>query len=157
MSRNSGVLNAVSFSDLRVSRLGISCALAYAMFFCAPLFAQDKEKDKDKAAETAIAAAKEESSVTEHSVRIGGQTIPYKATASTTLLKNEKDEPVALIFSVAYIRSDVKDASQRPISFVYNGGPGSASLWLDIGAFGPRRVETPNAESAPPPPYKLED
>ena len=62
-----------------------------------------------------------------------------------------------MIFSVAYTRSDVKDLTQRPISFVYNGGPGSASVWLHMGAFGPRRVETPNAESAPPPPYKVED
>jgi len=100
---------------------------------------------------------KEESSVTDHTIRIGGQTIPYKATASTTLLKNDKDEPTAVIFSVAYTKSDIKDLSQRPIAFVYNGGPGSASVWLHMGAFGPRRVMTPNAESAPPPPYKVED
>jgi len=157
MSRNSGVLNAVSFSDLRVSRLGISCALAYAMFFCAPLFAQDKEKDKDKAAETAIAAAKEESSVTEHSVRIGGQTIPYKATASTTLLKNEKDEPVALLYSTAYTRSDIKDANQRPLAFLYNGGPGASSIWVHMGAYGPRRVASVDVGGGIAPPYKLVD
>src|ERR1700722_19967967 len=100
---------------------------------------------------------KEQSSVTEHSIRIGAQTIPYKATASTLLLKNEKGEATASIFSVAYTRSDVKDLSRRPIAFTYNGGPGSSSMWLNMGAFGPRRVLTPNAESAPPPPYKIED
>jgi carboxypeptidase C (cathepsin A) len=102
-------------------------------------------------------AAKEESSVTEHSIRIGGQTIPYKASASTTLLKNEKGEPTALMYSTAYTRSDVKDFSQRPIAFLYNGGPGSASVWLHMGAFGPRRVVTENAAATPPAPYKIVD
>jgi carboxypeptidase C (cathepsin A) len=101
--------------------------------------------------------AKEESSVTDHTIRLGGQTIPYKATAGTILLKNEKGEPTGLIYSVAYTRSDVKDPSQRPISFLYNGGPGSATLWLHMGAFGPRRVSTVDAQFTPPAPYKLVD
>lgn len=95
--------------------------------------------------------------VTDHSIRIGGQTIAYKATASTTLLKDEKGEPTALIYSTAYTRSDVKDFSQRPIAFIYNGGPGSSSIWLHMGAFGPRRVVNSNAGFTPPAPYKLED
>jgi carboxypeptidase C (cathepsin A) len=52
---------------------------------------------------------------------------------SAILLKNEKDEPTALLYSTAYTRSDVKDPSTRPIAFVYNGGPGSASVWLHMG------------------------
>jgi carboxypeptidase C (cathepsin A) len=122
--------------------------------------AQEKEAktvEKEKPAEPTPPPPKEESSVTEHSIKIGGQTIPYKAIAGTILLKNEKDEPQAIIYSTSYIRSDVKDLSQRPISFIYNGGPGSASVWLHMGAFGPRRVLTPNAESTPPAPYKLAD
>lgn len=103
------------------------------------------------------AAPKEESSVTEHTIRIGSQTVSYKATASTILLKNEKDEPVALMYSTAYTRSDAKDLSQRPIAFIYNGGPGSASLWLHMGAFGPRRVVTENAAPTGPGPYQLVD
>ncbi|HZS72116.1 MAG TPA: hypothetical protein VFA13_09785, partial [Candidatus Acidoferrum sp.] len=157
MSRNRGVLNTVVVSELPVSRLAISCALACSMLFCAPLFAQDKEKDKEKAAETAIAAAKEESSVTEHSIRIGGQTIPYKATASTTLLKNEKDEPVALLYSTAYTRSDIKDVNQRPLAFLYNGGPGASSIWVHMGAYGPRRVASVDVGGGIAPPYKLVD
>ena len=98
---------------------------------------------------------KEESSVTDHSIRLGGETIPYKATAGTILLKDDKSEPTAAIYYTAYVRSDVKEASQRPISFVYNGGPGSASVWLHMGAFGPRRVVTPDAESSAPAPYKV--
>jgi carboxypeptidase C (cathepsin A) len=109
--------------------------------------AQDKDaKSADKAAEApASPAPKEESSVTDHSIKIGAQTIPYKATAATILLKNEKDEPIALLYSTAYTRSDVKDPSTRPIAFVYNGGPGSASVWLHMGSFSPKRVATVNA------------
>src|SRR5712692_2608878 len=100
---------------------------------------------------------KEDSSVTDHSIRIGGQTIPYKATASTTLLKNEKGEPTGLLYSAAYTRSDVKDLSARPVSFLYNGGPGSATMWLHMGAFGPRRAYTVDGTFTPPAPYKLVD
>ena len=83
---------------------------------------------------------KEESVATDHTIHINGETIAYTATASTTLLKNAAGEPIGLMYSVAYTRSDVKDLSTRPISFFYNGGPGSASMWLHMGAFGPRRV-----------------
>ena len=119
--------------------------------------AQEKDaKPAEKPPEGAPAAPpKEESSVTDHSIKLGGQTIPYKATAATILLKNEKDEPTALLYFTAYTRSDVKDPSQRPISFVYNGGPGSASIWLHMGSFSPRRVVTVNAGATPPAPYKL--
>lgn len=100
---------------------------------------------------------REEWSVTEHTIQIGGQTIPYKASAGTTLLKNDAGEPTGLLYSVAYTRNDVKDPSKRPVAFLYNGGPGSATMWLHMGAFGPRRVWTVNGEFTPPPPYKLVD
>ena len=78
---------------------------------------------------------KEETWPSDHTIKINGQSIAYKAVASTTLLKDEKGEPTALIYSTAYTRSDTKDFSQRPIAFLYNGGPGSASIWLHMGAF----------------------
>jgi carboxypeptidase C (cathepsin A) len=121
---------------------------------------QEKEKDRPEGAAAAPAitpAPKEESSVTEHSIKIGGQTIPYKATASTTLLKNEKDEPTALLYSTAYTRTDVKDLSQRPLAFLYNGGPGSSSIWVHMGAYGPRRVSSVDVGGEIAPPYKLVD
>src|SRR5882757_3366186 len=123
------------------------------------LHAQEKETktlEKKNPAEPTPPPPKEESSSTDHSIKIGGQTIPYKAVAQTIMLKNEKEEPQALIYSTSYFRTDSKDPA-RPISFIYNGGPGSASVWLHMGAFGPRRVLTANAESTPPPPYKLQD
>ncbi len=118
---------------------------------------ETKTVEKEKPAEPTPPPPKEEASVTDHTIKIGAQTIPYKATAATILLKNEKEEPTALIYYTAYTRTDAKDVFQRPISFVYNGGPGSASVWLHMGAFGPKRVVTSNAEPTPPPPYKLAD
>jgi carboxypeptidase C (cathepsin A) len=126
----------------------------------APFAAQDaardaKPTDSKPASETL--PPKEETSVTDHTIRLGGQTIPYKATAGTILLKDAKDEPTALMFYTAYVRSDVKDTSERPVAFLYNGGPGAASIWLHMGAFGPYRVATANAAATPPPPYQLAD
>jgi carboxypeptidase C (cathepsin A) len=116
-----------------------------------------KAPDAKPADKCDAAATKEESSVTDHSIRIGGQTIPYKATASTTLLKNDKGDATGLLYSVAYTRSDVKDLTQRPVSFLYNGGPGSATMWLHMGAFGPKRAYTIDGSFTPPAPYKLVD
>jgi carboxypeptidase C (cathepsin A) len=116
-----------------------------------------KKEAESKPAAEAAAVPKEESSVTEHSIQIGGATIPYKATAGTILIKDSEGKPTASIFYVAYIRSDIKDLSHRPLAFLYNGGPGSSSVWIQMGAFGPRRVDTTNAAPTPPPPYHLVD
>jgi carboxypeptidase C (cathepsin A) len=142
-------------------------SLTRALFACTLLLSfagssslpQEKDaKPADKPAEaTALAPPKEESSVTDHSIKLGGQTVPYKATAGTILLKNDKDEPEALVYYTAYASSDVKDQAQRPLAFLYNGGPGSSSIWLHMGSFGPKRVSTVNAGVTPPAPYKLED
>ena len=82
--------------------------------------------------------SKEEWSVTDHTLKVGAQTIPYKASAGTTLLKDNAGEPTGLLYSVAYTRSDVRDPSTRPISFLYNGGPG---LRDDVAAHGRVRPE----------------
>ncbi|GAC1616085.1 MAG: S10 family peptidase [Candidatus Acidiferrum sp.] len=143
---------------IRVKHLVAWMVVAFSLsLYCSAISAQEKDlKPGDKPADAPAAVpAKEESSVTDHTIKIGGQTIPYKATAATILLKNEKDEPTALIYYTAYTRSDVKDSSLRPVSFVYNGGPGSSSVWLHMGSFSPRRVITVNADATPPAPYKL--
>jgi carboxypeptidase C (cathepsin A) len=75
-----------------------------------------KPAEGKSAAESAI--PKEESSISDHTIRIGGEMVPYTATAATILLKDEKGEPKASVFYVAYTRRDVKDLSQRPISFL---------------------------------------
>jgi carboxypeptidase C (cathepsin A) len=85
---------------------------------------------------------------------LGGKPIAYTATAATIDLKDAKNETAARMFYVAYT-ADGADPKQRPVTFLFNGGPGSASLWLHMGSFGPMRVETPDAQPAPPPPYRL--
>jgi len=119
--------------------------------------AESTKAPEEKPAAEAAPPPKEESSITDHSIRMGAQTIAYKATAGTILLKDDEGKPNASLFYVAYTRSDVKDLSQRPLAFLYNGGPGSSSVWIHMGAFGPRRVDTVNAEPTPPPPYRMVD
>jgi carboxypeptidase C (cathepsin A) len=130
--------------------------LAFGPFAASAAQAPEKGKEAESKPAPEV-PPKEESSVTEHSIRIAGQTVSYKATAGTILLKDEKSEPTASIYYTAYTRSDVKDLSQRSLAFLYNGGPGSSSVWLHMGAFGPRRVITADAEATPPPPYKVMD
>jgi carboxypeptidase C (cathepsin A) len=100
---------------------------------------------------------KERDVTTHHTVIIDGKTIPYTATAGTIFLRDEKQKPIASVFFVAYTRDDIKDVSKRPITFAYNGGPGSSSVWLQLGGVGPRRIATTDAVFTPPPPYHLEN
>jgi len=142
-------------------RFPVVAFIILSLLFSAPAFAQppatEKPKD-DKAKDDKDKKAPEEKIVaSKHSVRIGGQEIKYTATAGTILLKLEDGTPKASIFYIAYTKDDVSDVSQRPIAFTFNGGPGSASVWLHLGAFGPRRVQMGDAGTLLPPPYKLID
>ena len=132
-----------------------------ACVLAVPLTAQNTApaaSERDTAAKAAAAPIpKEASSVTDHTIRIGSQLVAYRATAATMLLKNEKDEAIGSLYYTAYTRTGAGDPSQRPIAFIYNGGPGSASAWLHMGAFGPRRIVTTDAGPTPPPPYQVVD
>ena len=90
-------------------------------------------------------------------MRIGGQEIKYTATAGTILLKLEDGTPKASVFYVAYTKDDAGDLAKRPVTFTFNGGPGAASIWLHLGALGPRRVQMGDAGALTGPPYKLVD
>src|SRR5882724_5335083 len=105
-----------------------------------PAFADDAPKG-DAAKDAPI--PKELKSTTHHSVSVGGKSLGYDATAGTLLIKNDKDEAVASMFYVAYTSGDNK----RPVTFIFNGGPGSSSMWLHMGSFAPVRVMTPDAAS----------
>ena len=97
--------------------------------------------------------------ITNHTGVFGGKTISYKATAKEIHLKNEKGEPVASIWSVAYTLDANKDMVKRPVSFIFNGGPGSASIWLHMGMLGPQIVKTDSdaIKDDGAAPYKLVD
>ena len=79
-------------------------------------------------------------SVTQGSVIVEGNRINYQADAGTIILKNEMKKPTISMSYVAYFRSGENDLSARPVTFIYNGGPGSSTIWLHMGAWGPRRV-----------------
>ena len=99
----------------------------------------------------------DKSSKTEHSISINGQTLKYTAVAGTLVLRKEDGTPTAGIFYTAYTKDDVADVSKRPITFAFNGGPGSSSVWLHLGSLGPKRVVL-DAEGQPvPPPYRFAD
>jgi carboxypeptidase C (cathepsin A) len=119
----------------------------------------DKSKDEKAKDEKAKDEKKPEEKIvqTKHTIRIGGQEIKYTATAGTILLKLEDGTPKASVFYIAYTKDDVTDLPKRPVTFTFNGGPGSASIWLHLGTFGPRRVEMGDAGALLGPPYKLVD
>ena len=86
--------------------------------------------------------------VTHHTAEIGGRAIPYTATAGTLTIRDDDGKPTASMFYVAYTTG----GANRPVTFLYNGGPGSSTLWLHMGSLGPVRVRTdsPNATGGPP-------
>ncbi len=103
---------------------------------------------------------------TRHSVTIGGKEIKYTVTAGTIVLKEETpdrekesegEKPKAEFFFIAYTRDDVPDRTRRPLTFSFNGGPGSSSVWLHLGVLGPRRVWMDEIGNLPPPPFRLVD
>ena len=126
----------------------------------APAFAQESEKVPSKAEKADDAIPAPNRSVTKHSGTFGGKTVAYTATAGETYLKDKDGKPTASIFSTSYIKDGPKgdrgDPS-RPITFLYNGGPGSGSVWLHMGAFGPKRVHIPDAKDDGAPPYPITD
>ncbi len=95
--------------------------------------------------------------ITHHSVSVGGKTINYTATVAQMPLKNASGETEAHIFYMAYTQDGVADLSKRALTFSFNGGPGSASLWVHMGGFGPRSPKLLPHGAMPPPPYQMKD
>ncbi|RNJ63522.1 MAG: peptidase S10 [Porphyrobacter sp. IPPAS B-1204] len=130
-------------------------ALAAASTFAlaAPTLAQDAPK-----AEAAKPAAAPEAQVRTRDLAgtFGGQRITYKATIADTILSDDAGKPEAVIVTTSYVKTPADPT--RPVFFIYNGGPGSGSVWLQMGAFGPKRVAIPSdARDDGAPPYPLLD
>jgi len=94
---------------------------------------------------------------TKHALTVGEQTLKYMARAGSMALKDEFGEIEAEIFFTSYALEGIKNPAKRPLTFVFNGGPGSASIWLHMGALGPKRVVMEPEGWMPAPPYRYED
>ncbi|HEX5354173.1 MAG TPA: peptidase S10, partial [Rhodanobacteraceae bacterium] len=128
------------------------CTLALTL----PAYAaQHKQADDSKSTAAAKPTPKQRESVTHGSVVIDGQTIHYTATAGTILLRDDKNQPTGLMFYVAYTKDDVRNPQDRPVTFLYNGGPGASSNWLTMSGLGPYKVELANGTPTPPAPYSV--
>ena len=141
---------------------------------------KDKPADADKKADDKSDKEKEPPApvVTDHAITLpGGRVLKYKATAGYLTLrdtsepkdakgkpddKKDESDPLkgkakAQVFFVAYTLDPAPDPATRPVTFSFNGGPGSSSIWLHMGALGPRRAQLTDQGEAPPPPYKIVD
>lgn len=95
---------------------------------------------------------------THHQGTFHGVEVAYRAVVAETILANDEGKPEASLWSIAYLKEDVPVAEERPVTFLWNGGPGSSSVWLHMGAFGPKRVDVPSdARDDGGPPYGLLD
>jgi carboxypeptidase C (cathepsin A) len=125
------------------------------LFTSFPVFAKEKPQTQP----TTRPAGGDNLSVTEHEIKLAGPSaLKYRATAGTLAMKNEAGKHKADVFFVAYEKLPTPDdASTRPVTFVFNGGPGAAAVWLHLGTAGPRRVKFSDEGLALAPPSKLVD
>src|SRR5438132_1665779 len=93
---------------------------------------------------------------TRHTINLAGQSLDYRAVAETIGLTDRKGEPTASVYTVSYL-AEPPVGTQRPVAFVFNGGPGAASVFLHLGALGPRILDTPASGAVPNPPVRLID
>src|SRR5687767_15063587 len=134
-----------------------SIFLPILLLFQAPTISPRPAETPKPAAE--VAAQKDEPPVvTKHTARVGGRTLNYTVTTGFMPIKNAvSGETEARIFFMAYTLDGTTDPKTRPLMFSFNGGPGSASVWLHLGALGPRRVRMLDDGMMPPPPYEMVD
>jgi carboxypeptidase C (cathepsin A) len=134
-------------------------ALLLSASIAVPTFAQERQRADDAAKhdhddEKQAPIPPEKTSVTRHDMTLDGKVIHYTATAGTLLIHGDDDKPYGSIFYVAYTE-DGADAKTRPVTFLYNGGPGSATLWLHMGSVGPVRVVTASPAATGAPSYQI--
>ncbi len=118
--------------------------------------AQGAPADKPPAEKVVDNRPEIKSSITEHTITIAGQSVSYRAEAGKMPLKDDAGKLKAEVFFVAYTRTGVP-AQNRPVTFCFNGGPGSSSVWLHLGMLGPKRIRFPDDAKPLTPPYALEE
>lgn len=151
----------------------LTVALFLAMVLCAPVWitaqggqttpgasAQANRQNAGTPADQKAPATpplQEKTSVTRHNIRIGGQSVAYTATTGNLVISDETAKPIASFFYVFYARDNVTDVSKRPLIYSFNGGPGTASVWMHLGFTGPRRVVYDEDGFMLQPPFRLSD
>ncbi|MGH2532315.1 MAG: S10 family peptidase [Thermomicrobiales bacterium] len=119
---------------------------------------QPTEQPKDQTQQTKPEEKPEEPPVvTAHEVKVGGKSLRYHVTTGLMPIKNEVGETEARLFYMAYTLDSPEGDPKRPLMFSFNGGPGSSSVWLHLGALGPRRVRMHDEGWMPAPPFELVD
>ena len=136
-------------------RSGIACGLPIALTVWASGLSGQQAPAPRIAIDTLFRPVPaESSSVTQHTVTIDGQVIHYTARAGNFLVRNDSGAVTGSMFYVGYTK-DGADSRRRPVTFVFNGGPGSSSVWLHMGSFAPVRVATSEPQFTPPAPYTV--
>ena len=135
------------------------CCILFALLLlqAGPPPADAPKPPETKSAEKLKEPEEEKPVITHHEMRAGGKSLKYTATAGLMPIRNARGETEAHMFFVAYTLEGVSDAHRRPLMFSFNGGPGSASVWLHLGALGPKRVVMLNNGEMPAPPFHLVD
>lgn len=138
-------MKAIRIAAVLAAVGGLGCVQAAVPIAVAPATAA-----ADPQADLAAASVQESNSTTQHTATINGRKLNYTAVAGTLTVRDDDGKPTASMFYVAYLM-DPKD-TRRPVTFFYNGGPGSSTIWLHMGSFGPRRVlpEAPNFSANAP-------
>ncbi len=131
-------------------------ALICTLILCLPLIAGYALADADNGEDDCV-TAKENLVESFHEVTINGRLVKYRSVAGTMPLTEDAEDPKATIFFIAYTKVDASDPADRPLTFSFNGGPGSSSVWLHLGLLGPRRVLFDDEGFASAPPYELVD
>jgi carboxypeptidase C (cathepsin A) len=97
------------------------------------------------------ASVEEDAQPVRRSISLRGHGLSYTVTPGHLTIRNDKGEPIASMFYVAYT---VASARPRPVTFLFNGGPGSSTMWLHMGSFGPMKVDAATPETIPGPPFR---
>src|SRR5882762_8182977 len=132
--------------------------LSFAFTFFVSAISLTAQKNDDTAKPQVMnRMVKVDSSVTtKNQITIKGQLVPYTATAGTIPVWDEDGKPIAGVFYTYYERSDIKDRTARPLVISFNGGPGTPSVWMEIGYTGPRRLNIDD-EGFPTQPYGVKE
>jgi carboxypeptidase C (cathepsin A) len=144
---------------MRSTFLAISLLLSSAAYAAAPpagdvpskdVKAEAQKPDADK--DTVKASVEEDAQPVNRSIPFRGRTLAYTVTPGHLTIRNDKGEPTASMFYVAYTIPSPGRA--RPVTFLFNGGPGSSTMWLHMGSFGPMKVDASSPETIPGPPFR---